>query len=49
MANLEEATTLTAPQMAFFAEDELVTIIPSEPLPELALTSVCPDSRALAR
>jgi hypothetical protein len=41
MATLAEAATLTAAQMAFFAEDELVTIIPSEPLPELALISVC--------
>jgi len=40
MATLEEATTLTASQMAFFADDELVTIIPSEPLPELSLISV---------
>lgn len=41
MASLEEATTLSASQMAFFADDELVTIIPSEPLPELSLISVC--------
>jgi hypothetical protein len=41
MATLAEATTLTASQVAFFADDALVTIIPSESLPELALLSVC--------
>lgn len=41
MATLEEACTLSASQMAFFADDELMTIIPSEPLPALSLLSVC--------
>lgn len=39
MASLAEATTLTASQVAFFADDSLVAIIPSESLPELNLLS----------
>lgn len=37
---LAEVTTLTASQMTFFADDERVTIIPAESMPQLDLLSV---------